>query len=76
MCLDHMFVIQSSNANNLKYNSYILDTQITDHCPIMLQIFNEHGQNNFMSEHSKYTKDITELNKLKNCNRTKSGDIF
>lgn len=40
-CIDHLFIKKKIKTNNLKYKSFILDTHITDHYPIMLNVNTE-----------------------------------
>lgn len=38
-CLDHIFIRDRLNIRDLKYSSYVLQSDLTDHCPIMLNIY-------------------------------------
>lgn len=66
-CLDHIFVNQKLKIKNMTFSSYILDTDITDHYPIMLNVC----KNDFVSRdvvgntRSAVCKTRLNLNKLK-----------
>lgn len=60
-CIDHIFVRKKLKTNNLKFKSFILDTHITDHYPIMLNIKYEkqqqtttHSDSNFQRTYTKF----------------------
>lgn len=45
-CLDHVFVNQKLKSNNLALDSYVLDSHMTDHGPIMLNIVSKNDNLN------------------------------
>ena len=42
-CIDHIFLRSTLRTNNIRLNSFILDSYMTDHFPVLLQISNKHS---------------------------------
>ncbi|CAG9760434.1 unnamed protein product [Ceutorhynchus assimilis] len=40
-CIDHLFMRKKLKTNSLKYQSFVLNNGLTDHYPIMLNLYND-----------------------------------
>lgn len=61
-CIDHIFIKTKIDKNKFKFSSYILESTITDHCPVLLNIETEN--NLITSNNSKNVIKTINYNKM------------
>lgn len=65
-CLDHIFVRQKLRTVKCRYDTFILDTHVTDHSPVMLNITSDSLLPNHVSQESHIMKKTKlDLNKFR-----------
>lgn len=62
-CIDHMFIRKNIEMNKLVYDSFVIDTDVTDHFPIYLNI--SFAQNIITSRKSVEEKTVRTLDEIK-----------
>lgn len=60
-CIDHIFVRQKSNINKLGYQSFVLDSDLTDHYPVMLNVLMEPGSKYINHSNKIVERKVTEI---------------
>lgn len=64
-CLDHIFIRNNLRLNNFKINTYVINYDITDHYPIMLNISQDHhNKNNLLVKKTIVNIDQMKLDQL------------
>lgn len=64
-CLDHLFINQKLKCNNLCFNSYILEEDITDHSPIMLLVSQKENPKDNLTKPQSDTKSNLNIPKFR-----------
>lgn len=65
-CLDHLFIRNKKTTKNIDFRSFVIDSHITDHTPILLNITQNTLEKNNNARITTIDKTRTDLNKINN----------